>query len=221
MWDADQLAAGRTDEEIAGQLAEFDVWDRYDHDGDGNFNEPDGYIDHFQIAHAGGDQADGDPHRVRTRSGPPLEGLPGHRRRPTGNQTAGPRSATPASGSATTRSSRRTAAGRSSTTSTATTSACRTSTTPRRRRDQIGWWSIMAQSRLSARDDVGIGTRGADLGPWEKLQLGWLDYEITVAGQDADHVARAARVQQPEAAGTGHGASTEGGRHRAHRTVRG
>ncbi len=50
--------------------------------------------------------------------------------------------------------------------------------------DQIGWWSIMAQSRLSARDDVGIGTRGADLGPWEKLQLGWLDYEITVAGQE-------------------------------------
>ena len=29
--------------------------------GDGNFNEPDGYIDHFQIVHAGGDQADGDP----------------------------------------------------------------------------------------------------------------------------------------------------------------
>ena len=30
---------------------------------DGNFNEPDGYIDHFQIVHAGGDQADGDPHQ--------------------------------------------------------------------------------------------------------------------------------------------------------------
>jgi hypothetical protein len=34
-------------------LAQFDKWDRYDHDGDGNFNEPDGYIDHFQIVHAG------------------------------------------------------------------------------------------------------------------------------------------------------------------------
>ena len=34
-------------------LATFDVWDRYDFDGDGNFNEPDGYIDHFQSVHAG------------------------------------------------------------------------------------------------------------------------------------------------------------------------
>ena len=31
----------------------FDVWDRYDYDGDGNFDEPDGYIDHFQSVHAG------------------------------------------------------------------------------------------------------------------------------------------------------------------------
>ena len=39
------------------------MWDRYDYDGDGDFNEPDGYIDHFQIVHAGGDQADGDPYQ--------------------------------------------------------------------------------------------------------------------------------------------------------------
>ena len=34
-------------------LATFDVWDRYDIDGDSNFDEPDGYIDHFQSVHAG------------------------------------------------------------------------------------------------------------------------------------------------------------------------
>ena len=34
-------------------LAQFDVWDRYDFDEDGDFNEPDGYIDHFQAVHAG------------------------------------------------------------------------------------------------------------------------------------------------------------------------
>ncbi len=34
-------------------LAPFDVWDRYDYDSDGNFDEPDGYIDHFQSIHAG------------------------------------------------------------------------------------------------------------------------------------------------------------------------
>jgi len=50
--------------------------------------------------------------------------------------------------------------------------------------DHIGWWSIMAQSRLSAATDQRIGTRGADLGPYEKLILGWLDYEITIAGQE-------------------------------------
>ena len=30
-------------------LPHLDLWDRYDYDGDGNFNEPDGYIDHFQL----------------------------------------------------------------------------------------------------------------------------------------------------------------------------
>jgi immune inhibitor A len=34
-------------------LAQFDVWDRYDFDGDSNFDEPDGYIDHYQAVHAG------------------------------------------------------------------------------------------------------------------------------------------------------------------------
>ena len=47
--------------EIKAYLATFDKQDRYDIDGDGDFNEPDGFIDHFQIVHAGGDQAAGDP----------------------------------------------------------------------------------------------------------------------------------------------------------------
>jgi len=34
-------------------LATFDEWDRYDWDEDGDFDEPDGYIDHFQSVHAG------------------------------------------------------------------------------------------------------------------------------------------------------------------------
>ena len=60
-WVQDQLAAGKTLAEITAYLKTFDVWDRYDYDGDGNFDEPDGYIDHFQIVHAGGDEASGDP----------------------------------------------------------------------------------------------------------------------------------------------------------------
>ena len=46
--------------EIKAYLAQFDKVDRYDFDGDGNFTEPDGYIDHFQAIHAGeGEEAGG------------------------------------------------------------------------------------------------------------------------------------------------------------------
>ena len=58
-WYAAQVAAGKSDADIKADLAEFDVWDRYDFDGDGNFNEPDGYIDHFQAVHAGGGEEAG------------------------------------------------------------------------------------------------------------------------------------------------------------------
>ncbi|MFJ8003541.1 immune inhibitor A domain-containing protein [Streptomyces fagopyri] len=58
-WVADQKAAGKSDAAIKADLAQYDQWDRYDYDGDGNFNEPDGYIDHFQIVHAGEDESAG------------------------------------------------------------------------------------------------------------------------------------------------------------------
>ena len=61
-WYSAQVAAGKTPDEIAAYLAQFDQWDRYDYDGDGNFNEPDGYIDHFQAVHAGeGEETGGGP----------------------------------------------------------------------------------------------------------------------------------------------------------------
>ncbi|MFG2752579.1 immune inhibitor A domain-containing protein [Streptomyces xanthophaeus] len=58
-WTEAQKKAGKTDAQIKAQLAQYDQWDRYDFDGDGNFNEPDGYIDHFQIVHAGEDESAG------------------------------------------------------------------------------------------------------------------------------------------------------------------
>ncbi|MFD6136943.1 immune inhibitor A domain-containing protein [Isoptericola sp. NPDC060257] len=60
-WYADQVAQGRTAEEIDEYLKSFDVWDRYDIDGDGIFDEPDGYIDHFQAIHAGEGEEAGAP----------------------------------------------------------------------------------------------------------------------------------------------------------------
>ncbi|MEV1288312.1 immune inhibitor A domain-containing protein [Micromonospora sp. NPDC049679] len=59
-WYDSQIAAGKTPAEIKQYLAQFDVWDRFDYDGDGDFNEADGYVDHFQAVHAGeGEEAGG------------------------------------------------------------------------------------------------------------------------------------------------------------------
>ncbi|GHF25779.1 protease [Streptomyces griseoluteus] len=58
-WVAGQKAAGKSDAAIKADLAQYDQWDRYDYDGDGDFNEPDGYVDHFQIVHAGEDESAG------------------------------------------------------------------------------------------------------------------------------------------------------------------
>jgi immune inhibitor A len=52
-WYDAQIVAGKTPDEINAYLSQFDVWDRYDWDGDGNFDEPDGYIDHMQFVHSG------------------------------------------------------------------------------------------------------------------------------------------------------------------------
>ena len=59
-WYDAQIAAGMTPAEINAYLSDFDVWDRYDYDGDGDFDEPDGYVDHMQFVHAGeGNEAGG------------------------------------------------------------------------------------------------------------------------------------------------------------------
>jgi len=59
-WYAKQIAAGKSPEQINDYLSQFDIWDRYDWDGDGNFDEPDGYIDHMNFLHAGeGNEAGG------------------------------------------------------------------------------------------------------------------------------------------------------------------
>src|SRR6478672_10342154 len=54
------LAKGKTTEQIRAYLQQFDKVDRYDSQGDGVYNRPDGYIDHFQAIHAGeGEEAGG------------------------------------------------------------------------------------------------------------------------------------------------------------------
>nr|WP_234348425.1 MULTISPECIES: immune inhibitor A domain-containing protein [Kitasatospora] len=59
IWYKDQQAKGQTEAQIKATLAQYDQWDRYGSHHDGNFNQPDGYIDHFQIVHAGEDKSAG------------------------------------------------------------------------------------------------------------------------------------------------------------------
>jgi immune inhibitor A len=59
-WYAKALAEMGSAQAVDDYLAQFDVWDRNDWDNDGNFDEADGYIDHFQAVHAGqGEDAGG------------------------------------------------------------------------------------------------------------------------------------------------------------------
>lgn len=59
-WYKSQQKVGKSKAQIKKYLKQFDVWDRFDYDGDGDFNEADGYIDHFQAIHAGeGEEAGG------------------------------------------------------------------------------------------------------------------------------------------------------------------
>ncbi|MFE0155151.1 immune inhibitor A domain-containing protein [Nonomuraea sp. NPDC059007] len=55
-WYEAERAKGRSVADIAAELKTFDVWDRSDHDNDGDFDEPDGYLDRFQVIHAGVDE---------------------------------------------------------------------------------------------------------------------------------------------------------------------
>ncbi|MFS8096026.1 immune inhibitor A [Lentzea alba] len=183
-WAADQKAAGKTTEQIRAELAQYDEWDRYDYDADGDFNEADGYVDHFQIVHAGGDQADGDPwqgedalwsHRgyafKNYVNGPGTNKLGGAQIGDTGIWV-GDYTVQPENGGVSVFAHEYghdlglpdhydTAGGSNG----------------------VNWWSVMGQSRAA---DVGEvpGERAPEFSAWDKLQLGWLDYEIAVAGQE-------------------------------------
>ncbi|MEJ5946342.1 immune inhibitor A domain-containing protein [Pseudokineococcus basanitobsidens] len=184
-WVADQEAQGVSDEEIADRLAQYDQLDRYDFDNDGDFAEPDGYIDRFQIVHAGGDEADGDPiygedaiwsHRWYAfgtnigRTGPAENMAGGTEIGDTGIWVGDYTMQAENGGLSTVAHEYGHDLGLPDDYDTAGGS------------NGIEWWSLMAQSRLSGEGEP-IGTRAGDLGAWEKLQLGWLDYETVVAGQ--------------------------------------
>ncbi|MHA7190199.1 immune inhibitor A domain-containing protein [Arthrobacter sp. MDT2-16] len=186
-WYDSQVAAGKTAAEIDAYLATFDQWDRYDFDKDGDFDEADGYIDHFQAIHAGeGEEA-----------GAASSAIWSHRWAvgQAGRGTAGP-AANPYGGIK---------IGQSNV-------WIRDYTTEPENgglgvfaheyghdlglpdlydtsggENGTGFWTLMSSGSWLGHGDGSIGTTPNHMGAWEKLQLGWLDYEVATAGEKSTH----------------------------------
>lgn len=214
-WVAQREAAGDTAAEIKTELAQFDQWDRYDYDGDGNFNEPDGYIDHFQIVHAGEDESAGGgaqgedaiwAHRWYAfgtdagATGPDTNKLGGTQVGDTGIWV-GDYTIQPENGGLGVYAHEYghdlglpdeydTAGGENST----------------------GFWTLMSSGSWLGTGKEAIGDLPGDMNAWDKLQLGWLDYDVAKAGVKSKHTlgvaeyntknAQALVVQLPEKAVT-------------------
>jgi M6 family metalloprotease-like protein len=177
-WYDHQKASGKSDAEVAEYLKQFDQWDRYDYDKDGNFNEPDGYIDHFQAVHAGEGEEAGAPewtiwsHRwsvgQRLRTGPAMNPNGGVQIGDTGfwirDYTTEPENgglgvfAHEFGHDLGLPDLYDTGGGENGT----------------------GFWTLMSSGSWLGHGQDSIGTTPDHMGAWEKLQLGWLDY-ATVA----------------------------------------
>jgi len=186
-WYNDQKAKGKTNAEIAEYLKQFDKVDRYDYDGDGNFNEPDGYIDHFQAIHAGeGEEAGGGAegedaiwsHRWyaystdQGRTGPDFNKLGGV---PLGDSGIwiGDYTTEPENGGL----------------GVFTHEFGHDLGLPDYYDTQggdngTGFWTLMSGGSWLNHGKDSIGTTPGYMGPLEKLQLGWLDYKVVPYGQD-------------------------------------
>ncbi len=186
-WYNDQIAAGMTNAEINVYLSQFDQWDRYDYDGDGNFDEPDGYIDTFQSVHAGeGEEAGAPSWTIWSHSwyayytgqgiwGPDFNKLGGVQ---VGNSDywVGKYTIQPENGGVGVFTHEfghdlglpdlyDTSGGENGT----------------------GFWTLMSSGSWMGDGTVDIGSKSSHMGAWEKFQLGWLNYEVAYAGQKSAH----------------------------------
>src|SRR5690349_3905628 len=217
-WVKGRLDAGWTQQQVNDYLKTFDVWDRYDYDGDGDFDEPDGYIDHLQVVHAGGDQAAGDPHQgtdaiwshrwnalltPRGVNGPVVNGnlnpLGGFNAG-SGGTSSNPPVAIPNNPAGIwvddyTIQPENGGLGvfaheyghdiglpdlyDTSGNTCPSVGACENST---------GFWTLMSSgANVGDGGSKGIGDAPTDMGVWEKLQLGWLNYDVAFAGETSQH----------------------------------
>jgi immune inhibitor A len=190
-WAADQQAAGKTPEQIQDRLARYDVWDRYDFDGDGDFNEPDGYLDHFQIVHAGEDESAGGgaqggnalwAHRWYAygtdtgRTGPEDNKAGGTQIGGTG-LWVGDYTMQPENGGL----------GVFAHEYGHDLGLPDLYDTSGRGESSVGFWSLMSSGSWLGTGESEIGDLPGDMTAWDKLQLGWLDYGKAKAATKSVH----------------------------------
>ncbi|WP_097870001.1 immune inhibitor A domain-containing protein [Streptomyces sp. rh34] len=190
-WVADQQAKGRTDAEIKANLAEYDAWDRYDFDGDGNFNEPDGYIDHFQLVHAGEDESAGGgaegtnaiwAHRwyaYGTNAGAtgPADNKAGGAQIGDTGIWVGDYTVQPENGGL----------GVFAHEYAHDLGLPDLYDTSGGGENSVGFWSLMSAGSWLGTGTGEIGNLPGDMTSWDKLQLGWLDYDKAKAGKTSLH----------------------------------
>jgi immune inhibitor A len=215
-WVADQKAAGKTNQEIHDYLATFDQWDRYDADGDGNFDEPDGYIDHFQIVHAGeGEETGGGAqgsqaiwsHRWYTSYqgigvwGPSTALFGGMEFGGAGTfgNLGGPNAVGVWVGDYTMQPENgglgvfaHEYAHDLGLPDQYDTAGGENST---------GFWTIMSSGSYLGDGTTDLGSRPGDFNAWEKFQLGWLNYEVAFAGVKSEHKLGPASANTKQAQG--------------------
>lgn len=186
-WYDVQIAAGKTDSEINVYLSQFDVWDRYDWDNDGNFDEPDGYIDTFQSVHAGlGEEASDNIQDIWSHSGyaysngignkgPSPDFLLGGIQIGESNFWVNKYTIQPENG------------GVGVFAHEFAHSMGLPDLYDYAGENGTGFWTLMSSGSWLSDGVVDIGSKPSHMGVWEKFQLGWLNYEVAFAGEKSVH----------------------------------
>ncbi len=185
-WYESQVAAGKTPAEINEYLAQFDVWDRYDYNGNGNFDEPDGYIDTFQSVHAGlGEEEGGAPETIWSHSwyaryqgigtfGPAFN-LFGGIQIGESDYWVGKYTIQPEDG------------GVGVFAHEFGHDLGLPDLYDYYGENGTGFWTLMSSGSWIDTGQDTIGNKPAHMGAWEKFQLGWLKYDVARAGRYSAH----------------------------------
>ncbi|MFE1321048.1 immune inhibitor A domain-containing protein [Kitasatospora phosalacinea] len=189
-WYDGEIAEGRTAADVKAELAQYDVQDRYDHDKDGNFDEPDGYLDHVVVVHAGVDETWGGGAQGgdalwahRSWAFPDPSGRTG----PEGNRIGG----APV-GDSGFYAYDYVQAGENSGVGLFAHEFGHNLGLPdlyptSGGDNSVSFWSLMSSASYLGRGRNTTGEYPGDLDAWSKLQMGWLDYDEARAATRSSH----------------------------------